>query len=214
PFRADVVGDVIERAARLDRPAWVLSNHDFGHIGSRIGEHLLPAAATLLLTLPGAVFLYQGDEIGLLDGPGGDPPDDRYGRDRARHPMQWDSGPAGGFSTGTPWLPAVDPATRNVADQRADPDSLYSLHRRLIALRRGLRGGLDVVAVDPDGLLAYRRGDVLVALNLGVRPVAVAPHLPIGPSSGCQLGQVLLATPGAGDGRVLAPGAATIARIA
>ena len=46
------------------------------------------------------MFLYQGDEIGLLDGPDGDPPDDRYGRDRARHPMQWDAGPQGGFTTG------------------------------------------------------------------------------------------------------------------
>jgi alpha-glucosidase len=123
----------------------------------------------LLHTLPGPVFLYQGDEIGLLDGPGGDPPHDRFNRDRARHPMQWDAGPAGGFTTGTPWLPSVDPQDRNVRAQRADPESLWSLHHRLIGLRRvlRLRGDLEVVAAGPDGLLAYRRGDVLVTLNLG-----------------------------------------------
>ncbi len=214
PWRADVVGEVIARGALLEHPAWMLSNHDFSRAGSRIGEHNLPAAAMLLLTLPGTVFLYQGDEIGLLDGPDGDPPDDRYGRDRARHPMQWDSSPAGGFTTATPWLATVDPAVRNVADQRADPGSLYSLHRRLIELRRGLRGGLDLVAAQPDGLLAYRRGDVLVALNLGAGPVAAAPHLPIDNSSGCQLGEVLLATPGAGDGAVLEPGSGAIFRTA
>jgi glycosidase len=145
----------------------MLSNHDFGRVGSRIGEGNLRAAAMLLHTLPGPVFLYQGDEIGLLEGPGGDPPVDRFDRDRSRHPMQWDAGPQGGFTTGTPWLPTVDPARRNVAGQRADPDSLWSLHRRLIGLRRRLRGDLEVVAARPDGLLAYRRGDVIVALNLG-----------------------------------------------
>jgi alpha-glucosidase len=167
PWEAEPIGAALGRASGLGGAAWVLSNHDFGRIGTRIGERNQRAAAMLLLTLPGPVFLYQGDEIGLLEGPGGDPPVDRYNRDRARHPMQWDSGPQGGFTTGTPWLPAVDPAQRNVAGQRADPGSLWSLHRDLIATRRGLRGDLELVAADPGGLLAYRRGDVLVALNLG-----------------------------------------------
>ena len=48
------------------------------------------AAALLLLTLPGCAFVYQGEEIGMVDGPGGDPPLDRFGRDRFRHPMQWE----------------------------------------------------------------------------------------------------------------------------
>jgi alpha-glucosidase len=167
PWEAEAVGGALDRAAGLEGAAWVLSNHDFGRVGSRIGERNQRAAAMLLLTLPGTAFLYQGDEIGLLDGPGGDPPVDRYNRDRARHPMQWDGGRQGGFTTGTPWLPVVDPAARNVADQRADPASLWSLHRDLIALRHELRGGLELVAAEPGGLLAYRRGDVLVALNLG-----------------------------------------------
>ena len=166
-WRADLVGALVARAARLAHPAWMLSNHDFSRVGTRIGERNQPAAAMLLLTLPGTVFLYQGDEIGLLDGPDGDPPDDRFGRDRHRHPMQWDAGPQGGFTTGAPWLPPIDPAVRNVAGQRADPASLWSLHHDLIALRRELGGGLELVAAEEGGLLAYRRGDVLVALNLG-----------------------------------------------
>ena len=55
-------------------------------------------AALLLLTLPGAAFVYQGEEIGMADGPGADPPFDRAGRDGARHPMQWDASRHGGFS--------------------------------------------------------------------------------------------------------------------
>ena len=54
------------------------------------------AAAMLLLTLPGTAFIYQGDEIGLANGPGADPPLDRTGRDTCRHPMQWDAFRAAG----------------------------------------------------------------------------------------------------------------------
>jgi alpha-glucosidase len=178
-WRAGDVGRALERAAGIGGAAWMLSNHDFGRVGTRIGEGNLRAAAMLLHTLPGPVFLYQGDEIGLLEGPGGDPPVDRYNRDRARHPMQWDASPEGGFTTGTPWLPAVDAAARNVADQRADPESLWSLHRELIAFRRELRGDLEVVAADPGGQLAYRRGDVLVALNLGGETLPVPAGEPL-----------------------------------
>jgi alpha-glucosidase len=47
--------------------------------------------------------------------------------------MQWDS--SGGFTSGTPWLPMVDPEKRNVADEREDPDSLLNLYRELIGHR-------------------------------------------------------------------------------
>ncbi|HEY7258163.1 MAG TPA: alpha-amylase family glycosyl hydrolase [Gaiellales bacterium] len=172
PWRADAVGEVIGRGASLGAPSWMLSNHDFSRIGTRIGEQNVRAAAMLLLTLPGIAFVYQGDEIGMLDGPGGDPPQDRHGRDPARHPMQWTGDPAGGFTTGTPWLPAADPAARNVTGQRGDPASILELYRSLIRLRRTLTGGLQTLTADPDGLLVFRRGDATVALNLGtdVRP--------------------------------------------
>ena len=116
--------------------AWVLSNHDFPRVATRWGPEHVRDAAELLLTLPGTAFVYQGEEIGMADGPGAKPPIDRAGRDGARHPMQWDGSPGGGFTTGTPWLPVVDSGERNVADQRGDPDSLLSLYRRLIAARR------------------------------------------------------------------------------
>jgi alpha-glucosidase len=172
-WTAPAVGGVIERAAGLPGAAWTLSNHDFSRLGTRIGERSQRVAAMLLLTLPGAVFLYQGDEIGLVDGPGGDPPVDRFGRDTARHPMQWDGSPAGGFTTGRPWLPAVDPATRNVADQTGRPGSQLELHRSLIALRRTLTGPLELLDARPDGLLAYRRGGHVVALNLSGAELAL-----------------------------------------
>src|SRR5437870_5039757 len=105
PWEEKSLRAAIGPAAELQRVAWVLSNHDFDRLASRVGAENVRAAALLLLTLPGAAFVYQGDEIGLANGPGSAPPYDRAGRDRLRHPMQWDGTPSGGFSTGEPWLP-------------------------------------------------------------------------------------------------------------
>ena len=146
------------------QPAWVMSNHDFGRLPTRFGDENARAAALMLLTLPGPAFVYQGDEIAQGDGPPGEVRFDRAGRDRFRHPMQWDGSPRGGFSGGEPWLPAVDPAQRNVEDQRDDPSSMLSLVRELIALRRELGDGFELLDA-ADGLVAYRRGEHTVAVN-------------------------------------------------
>ena len=122
-----------------------MSNHDFPRLATRFGHENARAAALMLLTLPGTAFVYQGEEIGHARRPGADPPYDRAGRDGARHPMQWDASANGGFTDGTPWLPVVDPAERNVAGQATDPRSLLSLYRELIALRPSLGAGFELI---------------------------------------------------------------------
>src|SRR3954454_20999516 len=122
----------VESSLATGKAAWVLSNHDFGRLAIRFGRENERAAAELLLTLPGMAFLYQGDEIGLGEGPGHDPPYDRANPDRYSHRMHWDGSPHSGLTGGEPWLPLVDPAERNVADQRDDPDSMLSYVRELI----------------------------------------------------------------------------------
>jgi glycosidase len=166
PLRA-----AIEATARQPGAAWALSNHDFGRLTTRFGDENARAAAMLLLTLPGPAFLYQGDEIGQAEGPPGTK-FDRAGRDRHRHPMQWDASPTGGFTTGEPWLPLVDPARRNVADQRDDPASMLSLVRDLIALRRELGDEFELLDA-ADGVVAYRRGNHTVAINTTSEPLPV-----------------------------------------
>ena len=135
PWEPEALRAAIEPAKALKRVAWVMSNHDFERLATRVGKENLRAAAELLLTLPGTAFIYQGDEIGLPSGPGHDPPYDRHGRDRLRHPMQWDASPTGGFTTSEPWLEPIDPETRNVEAQRADPESLLNYYRHLIQTR-------------------------------------------------------------------------------
>ena len=133
------------------------------------------AAAVLLLTVRGTPFLYYGEEIALGDVRVPrkeivDPPARRYwplrlwwNRDGCRAPMPWTAGPNGGFTTGRrPWLRmAPDFATRNVAAQAADPGSVLSAYRALLALRRTLpalqTGSFRWVVRARDEVLAYRR---------------------------------------------------------
>jgi alpha-glucosidase len=170
PWDAALLRAAIEATTRQPGAAWVMSNHDFGRLSTRFGAENARAAAMLLLTLPGPAFLYQGDEIGQVEGPPGSRYD-RAGRDRHRHPMQWDGSPGGGFTTGEPWLPLVDPAERNVADQRDDPGSMLSLVRELIAVRRELGEAFELL--DVPGTVAFRRGDHTVAVNTTAEPVRV-----------------------------------------
>jgi alpha-glucosidase len=169
---ARVLNTAIEACAETGKAAWVMSNHDFGRLATRFGRENARAAAMMLLTLPGPAFVYQGDEIAQGDGPPGKSPYDRAGRDRFRHPMQWDGSPGGGFSTGEAWLAAVDPAERNVEAQRDDPGSALTLTRELIALRRELGDGFELLDA-ADGVVAYRRGGHTVAVNTTAEPRSV-----------------------------------------
>jgi alpha-glucosidase len=200
-WTAERLRAVIAEAAALDGVAWVLSNHDFPRLATRLGAGSVRAAAILLLTLPGVAFVYQGDELGMADGDEADPPFDRFGRDRHRHPMQWDASPTAGFSAGEPWLAPTDPASRNVAGQRADPDSILSLYRELIALRRELDGELRLVDAAPD-VVAFTRGVHGVAVNLGAQP-APAPFE----------GEVVLASDGRGGGQTISPNGGVVIRL-
>jgi alpha-glucosidase len=163
-------------------PTWNFSNHDVPRHASRWGPERSRLAALILLTLRGAICLYQGEEIGMTDHPSVPRPMlDRWGRDPERTPMQWTGGPRGGFTTGTPWLPVNDPRRTNVARQRTDPDSLLSFYRRLIHLRRrtpALRDGtLNLVPRPPQDVLGFvrlaERERVLVLANMGNRPATV-----------------------------------------
>jgi glycosidase len=78
--------------------------------------------------------------------------------------MQWDASSAGGFTTGEPWLPSMDPAERNVEAQRADPGSLLNYYRRLIAARRELGPAFRILD-SPPTTLSYERGGQVVTIE-------------------------------------------------
>lgn len=165
PFEAGRLAEVINAGQEQGKVAWALSNHDFPRLATRFGPENAHKAATLLMTLPGPAFLYQGDEIGMVDGDEADPPFDRAGRDPIRHPMQWEPEPLGGFTRGEPWLGLTDPDRRSVSAQRGAPGSVLEHHRELIARRRELSGPVEAEAVGTK--LALRRGEHQVVLDLG-----------------------------------------------
>ena len=149
---------------KLSGRAWnmlYLENHDHPRILSRYGSEKFwkesgkTLAATLLFQ-QGTPFLYQGQEIGMVNWK----PDSieeyrdvqsiwnfhhgktlkqlwRSSRDNARTPVQWSGEENAGFTTGTPWM-QVNPnyPNINVAQQEADPDSILHFYRKAIALRK------------------------------------------------------------------------------
>ncbi|MCQ1947393.1 glycoside hydrolase family 13 protein [Arthrobacter sp. zg-Y1116] len=224
PWHAPALRHVIESSLhafdRVGAPTtWVLSNHDvvrhasrFGLTGAgpRTGDGLGPqdeqpdldlglararAATMLMLALPGGVYLYQGEELGLPDHTM--IPDEfrqdptfhrtagvRVGRDGNRVPLPWKANlPSYGFSsTGESWLPQPPIWGRHSRDiEQRNPDSTLNLYRRALDLRRELDLGNGSLAWwpehDDDGLVAFVNGGVLVAMNMGDAPVQL-PDLP------------------------------------
>ena len=118
-------------------------------------------AYSLMFAMPGTPTLFYGEEIGMGENLAVD------GRLAVRTPMQWDSDPAGGFTSApadaaTRPFPEGDraPAHINVAGQRTDPESLLNWFERLIRLRKDLPeigfGEHRVLDAGDDALLALR----------------------------------------------------------
>jgi len=171
-FHAGRLGKTIAKWQNaLEWNANYLENHDQPRSVSRFGddrEYWASSAkllGTMLLTLRGTPFIYQGQEIGMtnfdftrmeqiqdveshniwrLAKKLGIPAFYRWrmiratSRDNARTPMQWNAEKNAGFTTGTPWLGVNRNHTKiNVAAQAQDPDSIRSFYKQLIALRAG-----------------------------------------------------------------------------
>ncbi len=176
PWRlADFKAIFSRHDAALDAHCWptaFFSNHDNPRLVSRYGDdgpqwrdRSAKLMATLLLTMKGTPFIYQGDELAMTNYPFTDISqfDDlwvkgawreevesgrvsaadflanqlKVSRDHARTPMQWNDARNGGFTTVTPWL-AVNPNTSQINAEKAlaDPGSVYHYYAAMIALRR------------------------------------------------------------------------------
>jgi alpha-glucosidase len=146
-----------------------------GRIDPRLGRDRATAALLFMLALPGSVYLYQGEELGLPevqdvpDEARQDPIWDRshhteYGRDGCRVPLPWSAtAPYFGFSTGRPWLPQPEWFADYALDRQHGGDSVLTLYRRALHIRRSLdpRARLDWLETGRDDVLAFRRGSVV-----------------------------------------------------
>ena len=169
------------------------------------------ALATILHMQRGTPYIYQGEEIGMTNMPfasidefrdieslchhrdataRGLPEDvilaslQTMGRDNARTPMQWSTGPNGGFSEATPWIPVNPNADRiNVAAQHGVRGSVLEHYKSLIQIRHRLpvvaHGNFSMLEGFPADVVAFVRRDqdteLLVAANLGGAEICFRP---------------------------------------
>ena len=157
----------IDYQSRLGSDDWMslfFENHDNPRMISKVNpdprfrDQLGKALATILLTMRGTPFIFQGQEIGAVnqdfpdesalrdveslnllatEGPGAWGKIIAGSRDHARVPMRWDRDEHWGFTRGTPWIKAFDDSVGySVAAQEHNPDSVLRYYRRLIWLRR------------------------------------------------------------------------------
>lgn len=162
--------------ATKDAGMWcmITGNHDVKRPSANLDDTERRLAYSMILTMPGAPFVYYGDEIGmnyrfLPTKEGG------YHRTGSRTPMQWDDTPNHGFSRAAAqklYLPTDDaPDAPTVEKQEADENSMLHYVRSVIALRlahpmlQNTNNFSVYHAAKDDRLFAYKRGTYLLALN-------------------------------------------------
>ncbi|HUG32479.1 MAG TPA: glycoside hydrolase family 13 protein [Acidimicrobiia bacterium] len=216
----DTVSEALETTARVGKvPTWVLSNHDVVRHATRYGlaegveakkwlldgdRSLLDAdkglqraraAVLLMLALPGSVYLYQGEELGLPevhDLPEGtldDPVWERSGhtekgRDGCRIPIPWErEGQSFGFGPGGSWLPQPDGwGELSVEAQDGVAGSTLELYRSALRIRAEKFVGdeqFDWIDPEPTALRFRRGGGVICVVNFGDSPIPLPAGRPL-----------------------------------
>jgi alpha-amylase len=147
----------------IDSP--ILTNHDQNRIMSELNNALNKAkvAASILLTLPGAPYVYYGEEIGMR----GIKPDEFI-----REPFLWGDG----IHTTTWVVPkySTDSTVMSASIQQKDPGSLYSHYQKLIDYRNSsdllTKGTIKAIDGLPTEVIGLKRSfdgrEVLVFHNL------------------------------------------------
>ncbi|BBA96901.1 putative trehalose-6-phosphate hydrolase [Actinacidiphila reveromycinica] len=220
-FRTVISDALVDIAGTGSTVTWVLNNHDQVRTVTRYGsDEATPlvgtararAAALLMLALPGAAYIYQGEELGLPEVI--DLPDDvltdpiflrtgsrRYVRDGCRVPLPW-SGHASPFGftaaegSARPWLPQPDWFAGYTTDRaQLDTTSSWHLYREALALRNRLPQfqdeGLRWLDSAPHVLVFVRGEGLVCAVNFGDEPVpAPASGTPLLASAPCPEGRL------------------------
>ncbi|MDR0593251.1 MAG: glycoside hydrolase family 13 protein [Bifidobacteriaceae bacterium] len=221
--------DVIRHASRYGLPdapdeasrrelwrRWLLGGGREPGEDTAAGLARATAATLLIMALPGSVYLYQGEELGLRevadlpDAARQDPtfrrsPGVDVGRDGARVPLPWTAdGPSFGFGAGPAHLPqSAWFAGHAAAVEAADPDSTLNLYRRALATRRSLLRRADVSRAElvwedsPAGALHFRRGPWRCLVNFAAEAGLALPA-----------GDLVVWSAAGDGGRQLPPGAA------
>jgi alpha-glucosidase len=191
--------DVPRHATRYALPAgtdldeWLRSDGTLHPIDEAMARRRARAATLMMLALPGSAYLYQGEELGLLEV--ADLPVDRLrdpvfertgrslkGRDGCRVPLPWTSdGTSFGFGEDGAWLPQPPWFSGYaVSSQSGQADSSLELYRRALALRRRLRADSSFAWVesgDPHVLRFARAGGWECIINFSAHSTPIRGEL-------------------------------------
>ncbi|MCQ4084064.1 glycoside hydrolase family 13 protein [Streptomyces sp. RB6PN25] len=191
--------DVVRHVTRYGRQDTSLQDakrHYGSPVDLTLGERRARAAVQLVMALPGGAYVYQGEELGLPEVENlppdtwqdpsrhwSDHPDPV--RDGCRVPLPWSgAAPPFGFSPddahARPWLPQPRQwKDRTVAAQLDDPGSMLAHYRAVLRHRKQLGDFADGTPLTwlpaPNGVLAFRRGDVVCITNLSRTGVPLPP---------------------------------------
>ena len=175
-FLGKAIEKTLYEVSAVDAPAtWVLSNHDSPRLVTRLGSGKAgsqKARAMALLThaLPGGVYVFQGEELGLEDvqlpdSARQDPVFFRTkgadkGRDGARVPLPWSEDEINyGFTSGNPWLPMPENwKDLSIAQQIDNSDSHLNLYRESLRIRKMLVGQDFKWLLSEEQIIAFARG--------------------------------------------------------
>lgn len=154
-------------------------NHDMDRLARYFNREEMKIVFGFLLSMPGAPFIYYGDEIGMHYIEGLTSVEGGFGRTGSRSPMQWDHTTNAGFSSAAPdklYIRMDDSADRpTVEEQAADETSLYHEVKKLIAIRQAhpallSKGEIEFIHAEENAYpLAYLRScdreKILVIVN-------------------------------------------------
>lgn len=168
-------------------------NHDMDRLARSLHGDELKIAFAFLLSMPGAPFIYYGDEIGMRYVEGLHSVEGGYGRTGSRSPMQWDHTTNAGFSTAPKEKLYIkqdeSPDRPTVESQMADDQSLYHEIKKLIKIRQAesalrSRGEIEYVYAEKAAYpLAYIRscGDekILIILNPSEKEASFVGEYPV-----------------------------------
>lgn len=169
-------------------------NHDMGRMARLLSQEEMKIAFGFLLSMPGAPFIYYGDEIGMRYVEGLTSVEGGYNRTGSRSPMQWDNTANNGFSSASCeklYIKMDDALDRpTVESQEADKASLYHEIKKLISIRQShpalqSKGEIEFIYAEENSYpLAYVRSSdnekILVIVNPAARDVRFDSSLPAG----------------------------------
>lgn len=164
-----------EDAKGYGRYCLITGNHDTDRVSFYLDDTERKLAFAFLLTMPGAPFIYYGDEIGMRYMKELPSKEGGYTRTGSRSPMQWDDSANFGFSTASAdklYLPVDDRAgAPNAKAAMADKNSLYHVVKDVIAIRKAEEDlldndNLDFVLRDKNRReFAFKRGNLVIVVN-------------------------------------------------